>query len=502
MKFTNSARLTVFLLSSFLIVHVGAVWETPENLLLPLIWCPIIVFCTLQRLYLIGAANQLQAHYTTSRTWMLCLICGSNLQMLAMWWGVHPTVTIPLFFLYMMTYLLCFFLMHLQHFEFHHKMIGCGSVILSLMCCGWTKTWQSWTIQKQPHDSIVGSMMVFVGIFLGREVETLLRMSFLQRHADVAATRDMPAATALWPKRYQHNEIISELEGRGLEVLGVLGRGSSGEVFLVSSQSAYFAMKRCPKKRLSASQLERVHEECAILRRISFPFLVHLEEVIETPRALYLTMTYAGGGNLSGWIDRFTASNARVIISEVLLALEYLHTESIIYRDVKLENTLVGQDGHVLLADFGVSKRVDRLTGGHASTDSLVGTPAYMSPEQLIYDESGMPIAAGLSYSFYVDFWAAAVMLHEILTERGIGTSVHPQIEPPDGSSLMDLKAHNLLSAMLMPDREKRLGCSPKGIEDIKGHQYFEGMDWIALKRKEGYGPLRLDASDSPTNAS
>ena len=81
------------------------------------------------------------------------------------------------------------------------------------------------------------------------------------------------------------------------------------------------------------------------------------------------------GGDLTRWADTLSVSSARLVIAEVLLALEYLHSKSIIYRDVKPENTLIADDGHVLLADFGVSKRVanERLFASSSSSAAGAG---------------------------------------------------------------------------------------------------------------------------------
>ena len=302
---------------------------------------------------------------------------------------------------------------------------------------------------------------------------------------------------------FQDADMANDLEGHGFDVLGILGRGSSGDVYLVSRRRplvGYFAMKRISRGRLSPVQIARALEEAAILRCIYHPYIVRLEDTLETPHSFYLTMTYAGGGDLTRWLESFSVSSARLVIAEVLLALEYLHSKSIIYRDVKLENTLVSQDGHALLSDFGVSKRLSQAAGAHVCTETIVGTPGYMPPELAMTGANGSIACAEGGYSFYVDFWASAVMLHEMLTNHSTGSNQQPEIRDV-GDGLMDSEAHHLLTGLLTPDRRRRLGCGASGIADIKAHPYFESVDWNALLGKEVAGPLLKHGSKGPTVA-
>jgi serine/threonine protein kinase len=218
--------------------------------------------------------------------------------------------------------------------------------------------------------------------------------------------------------------LVTTTSGSSFRVLGLLGRGTSADVFLVvrddeaQGTGSYYAMKRSSKKKLSARRTRLLVEEVDIIRGISHPFIIRMHETFQTERYVYLALTYAGGGDLSLWLEALTPPCARTIAAEILLALEYLHAAGVIYRDLKPENTLVSLDGHILLADFGASKRMfvldaadsDPTTMGEdfdgQSTRTVVGTLPYMAPEQWRKQP----------YSIEVDFWSMAVMLHEMLT--------------------------------------------------------------------------------------
>ena len=101
--------------------------------------------------------------------------------------------------------------------------------------------------------------------------------------------------------------------------------------------------------------------------------------------------------------DTFPEEFARFYMAEVVLALEYLHSKNIIYRDLKPENVLIDERGHIKLADFGVSKI---LPTKESVTHSFCGSPEYMSPEMLT------PL---LGHSFPLDLYSLGAFLHELL---------------------------------------------------------------------------------------
>ena len=171
---------------------------------------------------------------------------------------------------------------------------------------------------------------------------------------------------------------------------------------------------------------------------------------------------------------RFSETNARIIIAEIILALEHLHKENIIYRDLKPENVLVDLDGHIKLTDFGLCRL--NFTKEDLSK-SLCGSPEYMCPEML---ESG-------THSTTIDFYQVGVFLFELLT------GLPPNFSKDKKEMFMNIinknadipkwltpEVTNLLQLLLTKDPSKRLGCE-MGWEDIKQHAFFTscpGFDW------------------------
>ncbi|XP_010532023.1 PREDICTED: serine/threonine-protein kinase AGC1-7 [Tarenaya hassleriana] len=167
-------------------------------------------------------------------------------------------------------------------------------------------------------------------------------------------------------------DAVNMLKSRGIQ-LGIsdfrllkrLGYGDIGSVYLVELRGTdtYFAMKVMDKASLaSRNKLLRAQTEREILSLLDHPFLPTLYTHFETDKFYCLVMEFCSGGNLYSLRQKqpnkfFTEDAARFFASEVLLALEYLHMLGIVYRDLKPENVLVRDDGHIMLSDFDLSLR-------------------------------------------------------------------------------------------------------------------------------------------------
>lgn len=102
--------------------------------------------------------------------------------------------------------------------------------------------------------------------------------------------------------------------------------------------------------------------ERMILLMLDHPFILKLHSSFQCKANLYLLLDFEGGGTLFFHLKRkkrFTEQEIVFYASEIILAIEYLHSKRIIYRDLKPENILLGQDGHIKLADFGLAKKLE-----------------------------------------------------------------------------------------------------------------------------------------------
>lgn len=185
----------------------------------------------------------------------------------------------------------------------------------------------------------------------------------------------------------------------------MIGSGSFGIVWLVMKNDTYelFAMKMLIKAKLKATSqafytlsnymIHKLLAERNILSKTKCPFIVTLYYAFQTKDKLYFVMEFMKGGELFYYLKaehRFCEGSAIFYAAEILVALGYLHSQNIIYRDLKPENILVDAEGHIKIADFGLSKE----TEGPAY--SRVGTPNFVAPELL----------KSAGYGKEVDWWS------------------------------------------------------------------------------------------------
>lgn len=198
-----------------------------------------------------------------------------------------------------------------------------------------------------------------------------------------------------------------KLSAADFDLLNIVGKGAFGKVMLVRKkyglgEGKYYAMKILKKSFIEAKgQIENTKSEREILCEIRHPFIVRLRFAFQNDEKLYLVTDYYNGGTLFYHLRKsraFSEDRARFYASELLLALDHLHSQSIIYRDLKLENVLLDHVGHVALTDFGLSKQDIDKTGG-AST--FCGTFEYIAPE--LFNRQ--------RYGKAVDWWSFGILL-------------------------------------------------------------------------------------------
>eukprot|EP01087_Luapelamoeba_hula_P017351 TRINITY_DN545_c0_g1_i1.p1 TRINITY_DN545_c0_g1~~TRINITY_DN545_c0_g1_i1.p1 ORF type:complete len:466 (+),score=100.63 TRINITY_DN545_c0_g1_i1:146-1543(+) len=277
----------------------------------------------------------------------------------------------------------------------------------------------------------------------------------------------------------------------------LIGKGSFGKVLLVKylPTGQFYAMKILNKSTIVARG-ETIHTkaEQKILMKIEHPFLVKLHYSFQTPDKLYFVMDFANGGELFFHLQKekvFNEDRARFYCAEILLGLEYLHSQGIVYRDLKPENLLLTADGHICMTDFGISK--EGLICSDDRTATFCGTPEYLAPEVL----------KGQTYGKEVDWWSLGTLMYEMLNglppfysddvQQMYGKIMKAEIKFP--RKLSD-DAKSLILALLERNPADRMADPEK----IKQHPFFTSIDWDGLVKKQvrpPYIPPVRDASDS-----
>lgn len=191
---------------------------------------------------------------------------------------------------------------------------------------------------------------------------------------------------------------------KDFSIIKPLGSGAYAEVFLVEHKATNttYALKRIPSKQ----QDSQFHNEKRILKSVSHPFIVKMHFSFNDDNFLYIAMDHLQNKDIHFHIlnnSFFTEDQTRFYLSEVYLAIKYLHSKGIVHRDIKSENIMLSDDGHVRLIDFGSAKKLNCDT--QSITDSFIGTAECMSPE----------VIRRKSYSYEVDWWAFGVLMYEMV---------------------------------------------------------------------------------------
>uniref|UniRef100_A0A7N9CB31 calcium/calmodulin-dependent protein kinase n=1 Tax=Macaca fascicularis TaxID=9541 RepID=A0A7N9CB31_MACFA len=211
-----------------------------------------------------------------------------------------------------------------------------------------------------------------------------------------------------------------------------IGKGSYGVVKLAYNENdnTYYAMKVLSKKKLirqagfprrppprgtrpapggciqPRGPIEQVYQEIAILKKLDHPNVVKLVEVRVEFHSLFFPTVFElvnqGPVMEVPTLKPLSEDQARFYFQDLIKGIEYLHYQKIIHRDIKPSNLLVGEDGHIKIADFGVS---NEFKGSDALLSNTVGTPAFMAPESL---SETRKIFSGKA----LDVWAMGVTLY------------------------------------------------------------------------------------------
>lgn len=279
------------------------------------------------------------------------------------------------------------------------------------------------------------------------------------------------------------------------ERVKLIGRGAYGEVQLVrhkASQKVY-AMKQLNKfEMIKRSDSAFFWEERHIMAFSNSPWIVQLCCAFQDDRHLYMVMEFMAGGDLVTLTMNYDIPEkwARFYTAEVVLALDAIHSMGFVHRDVKPDNMLLDQNGHLKLADFGTCMKMDSTGMVHCET--AVGTPDYISPE-VLQSQGGDGF-----YGRECDWWAVGVFIYELLigetpfyAESLVGTygkimNHKNSLFFPDDAE-MSREAKDLICAFLT-DREVRLGRT--GVDEIKRHPFFKNDQWTFDNIRDTVAPV------------
>ncbi|CCW67994.1 unnamed protein product [Phytomonas sp. Hart1] len=272
------------------------------------------------------------------------------------------------------------------------------------------------------------------------------------------------------------------------ERITILGKGAYGSVCRVRriDTGEEYAMKIMNKELID---FKNVSLERFIMEQMDHPFVVKLRYAFQTDNYLYIVMDLLGGGELFYHLcncGTFDEEHAKFYAAEIGLAIGYLHSNNIIYRDLKPENVVLDKDGHCCLTDFGLAKA---NISANATTNTYCGTAEYQAPEILLGEEHGHA----------VDWWSLGIMLYEMLyglppfyneNENIMHENILTQELSFNRFNItISPEAEDLLTRLLDRDPTKRL----QDLEEFKRHSFFKNIDFKLLYNRKIPAPFIPD---------
>jgi len=274
------------------------------------------------------------------------------------------------------------------------------------------------------------------------------------------------------------------------KVMRVLGEGGFGQVIEVTKRDSgsRYAMKVMSKEKmkenLGSAWRKKIATEQQVMAALHHPFLVNLKYAFQNSDYLVLVMDLVASGDLSEFVlskkKRLNAEQTKWALMEVVEVMSYIHDKNILFRDLKPENLLVDDEGHVRLCDMGLAAYV---TKRNPTRTSRVGTDCYMAPEIRFARKRRQP------YGKSSDWYTVGVLLYEFsngalpYTQRDSET---PKYRP---GHFPNPACQSLCEGLLVQDYKVRIGT--KSYMEIKNHEYFAGVDWDVVTSLKIPSPMK-----------
>ncbi|XP_070578611.1 serine/threonine-protein kinase D3-like isoform X2 [Ptychodera flava] len=280
----------------------------------------------------------------------------------------------------------------------------------------------------------------------------------------------------------------------------ILGSGQFGIVYggVHRKTGRCVAIKVIDKLRFPTKQETQLKNEVSILHNVRHPGVVNLERMFETPERVFVVMEKLRGDMLemilSSQKGRLTDRVTRFLVHQILIALKYLHSKSIVHCDLKPENVLLSSDSdfpQVKLCDFGFA----RIIGEKSFRRSVVGTPAYLAPEVL----------RSKGYNRSLDMWSVGVIIYVSLSGTfpfNEDEDIADQIQnaafmyPPNPWKEISADAIDIINNLLQVKLRKRF-TADKSLAHVWLQDYQLWLDLRELERQVGERYLTHESDDA-----
>lgn len=259
-----------------------------------------------------------------------------------------------------------------------------------------------------------------------------------------------------------------------------IGYGAISRVKLMkhNSKKEVIVMKVLKKSDIiSNNMVDKVKSEKKITKILNHKFIVNNIGFAQTASDIIFAMEFIPGGELFTHlrnVGKFQLNEVKFYSAQIILTLEYIHNNGIIYRDLKPENILIDYTGYLKLTDFSISKFCRN------KTYTFCGTPEYIAPE----------IIMNRGHTAASDFWTLGILIYEMII--GIYPFYNSDVMVLYDKIIkgvykfpknLDANVKSLIKRLLVADVKIRYGKKKEnGKLDIANHKFFKGFNWDALE--------------------
>lgn len=231
---------------------------------------------------------------------------------------------------------------------------------------------------------------------------------------------------------------------------------------------------------LEKKLFQKIFDELKLYQKLRnaqfFPRLIGIST--SDPKFFGIFFRFPSGGRLRNLLNqnkKLPLEMTKFYVANILLILEELHKNKIIYRDLKIDSLLIKDNGYLTVMDISYSKELKKNSD---KTFTLCGTPNYLAPEIILNN----------GYSFSVDFWSLGIIFFEMLMGKDPFNNKDPIIiyqniltNNKKFPKIIDRDAKTLINHLLVADPKKRYGCLKNGVSDIKNHRFYNDFQWDRL---------------------
>ncbi|CAD8143598.1 unnamed protein product [Paramecium pentaurelia] len=294
---------------------------------------------------------------------------------------------------------------------------------------------------------------------------------------------------------YSQPQTTKKVGLKDFQLIKCIGVGGFSRVYLVRKKDngIFYALKLIDKKFIIDNKKEIiVQNERDIMVKMKNQYIIPLHYAFESKFYIAFVLEYCAGGELFYHLRKLKKLNeqdAKYYFVEICIGMAYLHSQNIVYRDIKPENILLDLQGHLMLSDFGLSKP------GMAAEDfaySFCGSPEYMAPEMLM--KTG--------HNYLVDCYCLGALLYELVsglppyyshnTQEIYNSILTETIQFPDYVQISN-QLKDLILSLLEKDPTERLG-QKEGVIEILTHPWFNDVDFEKIINRQLPTPYKPES--------